>query len=84
MNRPLTRVELDAALPMVRRDSLGRRRHYLQDNNRNPAIYKVQANCRITTDMQKALRAVAKRDKTTVAIKIREYLEWGLENDKVD
>jgi hypothetical protein len=68
----------------IKRDSLGRRRHPKQDNTRKPSEYNSSCNVRMSKFMRGELEARAKKQKTTATELVRTYIEWGLENDKID
>lgn len=44
--------------------------------------YHSQHNVRFDSETSEALKAKAAKEKKTVSTKIREYVEWGLENEE--
>lgn len=68
----------------LKRDSLGRRRHILQNKGGNgrpdTGLHDV-VMVRMDPEMKAAIAKLAKRDKISMARKIREFIEWGLESE---
>ena len=67
----------------LRRDSLGRRIHINQKNNggrRSQGLVNV-VMVKMDNEMKAGVNKLAKRDKISMAAKIREFIEWGLEQE---
>lgn len=68
---------------LIERDRLGRKRHPNQLNFIIPLCYNTNlGTIRVDKEMKKRLNVKAKMSGVSIASKVREYIEWGLENDK--
>jgi len=63
-----------------RLDSLGRRRHINQSKGRQGA--KLDEYYMVRIDIEMKNRLIEKANGTSVSALIRDYIEWGLENDE--
>lgn len=64
-------------------DSVQKRDKRLHHHALTPKVklYDIRWNIRLDKDMDEKIRLAAAKDGTNVAQKVREYIEWGLENE---
>ncbi len=65
-------------MQIIKRDKLGRKRHPNQAKGRNKLYYHT-ISVRLDKESYDDLK---KKSKGSLGAKIREYIEWGLENDE--
>ena len=65
----------------LRLDSLGRRIHINQSAGRPSHEMKEYVMVRMDSDMKLELALTAKRKGVTMSKLVRDYIEWGMEND---